>query len=146
MLRGELRRAERRPEPAVNLAESEARHRAIVGALPHGVVLQDAEGAVLVANPAAQRLLGPDTEHVAALPSHGSAMLALRSGQVQRRLTGPLTIPEQTDAWLAVTAVPLLDDDGTARAVVSTVIDATAEHEREIALRRSEEMFRQAME
>jgi hypothetical protein len=77
-------------------------------------------------------------------------MLALRSGQVQRRVSGPVNLnghgKGDGEAWLAVTAVPLLDDAGAPQAVVSTVIDATAEHQREIALRRSEEMFRQAME
>src|SRR4051794_41890213 len=57
MQRADLRRARRgTAEPSV--AESEARHRALLAALPDGVVLTDGDGNVLTANPAARELLG----------------------------------------------------------------------------------------
>ena len=187
MPRDELRRASRASATGMSLAESEARHRAIVDALPHGVVLQDATGAVITANPAAIELLGPGLTHPGrnadtglepvAIPSPTPAahdqisprvplpatpaaphaldlgdpvqppMLALRTGQAQRRLAGPVRSgPGSAPAWLSISAVPLFDDDGEARAVVSSVIDATADRERELALRRSEDLFRQVME
>jgi diguanylate cyclase (GGDEF)-like protein/PAS domain S-box-containing protein len=167
MRRGELRRASRAPASGVSLAESEARQRQVLDALPHGVVLQGADGEVLLANPAAQRLLGlpasaeaeaaaeaeeasregaADCTSLDLTSASQASMLALTSGQVQSRVSRSVNLEGQAEGWLAVTAVPLLDDEGAAQAVVSTVIDATAEHEREIALRRSEEMFRQAME
>ncbi|MBT0767682.1 EAL domain-containing protein [Kineosporia sp. J2-2] len=69
MPRGDLRRSRREPAQ-VSVAESEARHRALLGALPDGVLLQDLNGAVLLANPRAGRLLGLSLleEPVPALP------------------------------------------------------------------------------
>jgi diguanylate cyclase (GGDEF)-like protein/PAS domain S-box-containing protein len=56
MPRADPRRALRgRPVPSV--AESQARHRALLGALPDGVLLQDADGTVLLANARAGVLL-----------------------------------------------------------------------------------------
>jgi PAS domain-containing protein len=49
---------------ALSVAESEARHRALLAALPDGVLLQGSDGGVLLANPRACELLGissPDT-------------------------------------------------------------------------------------
>src|SRR4051795_12469942 len=57
MSRADLRRA-MRERLDLTVAESEARHRAIIAALPNGVLLQDADGTVLVANPRACDLLG----------------------------------------------------------------------------------------
>ena len=56
-MRAEMRRTARANDAAA-LAESEARHRVLLASLPEGVVLQDADGVVLTANPAACHLLG----------------------------------------------------------------------------------------
>ena len=56
MPRADLRRA-MRDRMALTLAESEARHRALLAALPEGVVLHDTDGTFLLANPAACELL-----------------------------------------------------------------------------------------
>jgi diguanylate cyclase (GGDEF)-like protein/PAS domain S-box-containing protein len=65
MPRADLRRARRghpdggRPdEAALSVAESEARHRALLSALPDGVILQGAGGDVLLTNARARYLLG----------------------------------------------------------------------------------------
>jgi diguanylate cyclase (GGDEF)-like protein/PAS domain S-box-containing protein len=73
-------------------------------------------------------------------------MLALRNGTTTRKLAGPLRAADGRSHWLSLTAVPLLDDDGSAHAVVTTVSDGTADRENELALRRSEDLFRQTME
>ncbi len=46
-----------RERTALSVAESEARHRALVSALPDGVLLQDADGTVLLANARACEIL-----------------------------------------------------------------------------------------
>jgi diguanylate cyclase (GGDEF)-like protein/PAS domain S-box-containing protein len=57
MPRADQRRAIRE-RMALSVAESEARHRAVLSALPDGVLLQDADGNLLLANPRACDLLG----------------------------------------------------------------------------------------
>jgi diguanylate cyclase (GGDEF)-like protein/PAS domain S-box-containing protein len=165
MLRGDLRRAKPAAEQ-VSIAESEARHRTVLGSLAHGVVLQDADGRLMSANAAAYALLhipepppppGPTEppgprrpeDDRPAFPLAGEdrpAMRALRTGQVQREVTFALPGGDGRPAWVSVTAVPVLDGDGTPRAVVSAVSDGTAGREQELALRRSEELFRLTME
>jgi diguanylate cyclase (GGDEF)-like protein/PAS domain S-box-containing protein len=69
---------------------------------------------------------------------------AVRTGTVQRTAA----VPHETEgrrSWLSVTAVPLLGDDGRARAVVSSIVDVTEDRERTLAARRGEEQFRLAM-
>src|SRR4051794_10507946 len=166
MQRADLRRARRgTAEPSV--AESEARHRALLAALPDGVVLTDGDGNVLTANPAARELLGigrdrrtfggPDDERAdppVPAPRRSAhqrpddvaapVRAAVRTGTVQRTSA----VPNETDgrrSWLSVTAVPLLGDDGTAQAVVSSIVDVTEDRERELAARRGEDQFRLAM-
>jgi diguanylate cyclase (GGDEF)-like protein/PAS domain S-box-containing protein len=161
MVRAEPRRA-RRERSEQSVAESEARLRVLLAALPEGVVLTDADGAVLSANPAAQRLLGLDTREERPVPSprpapgegaHGvafNAAVALARGALAGdTVRRDVVVPRATDGdctWLSMTAVPLLGDDGRARAVVSTIADVTPDRERELVLRRSDDMFRLTMQ
>jgi diguanylate cyclase (GGDEF)-like protein/PAS domain S-box-containing protein len=164
MQRAELRRARAKPDTTV--AESEARHRALLAALPDGVVLTDVEGNVLTANPAATELLGlgrdrrtfgaaddqgaPAPVPAPRRPGHRHAddvaagvRAAVTTGDLQRR-----TVEHEVDgrrAWLSVTSVPLLGDDGVPHAVVSTLSDVTADREREQATRRGDDQFRLTM-
>jgi diguanylate cyclase (GGDEF)-like protein/PAS domain S-box-containing protein len=73
-------------------------------------------------------------------------MLAVGTGLTQRKLAGPLRASDGGAQWLSITAVPLLDTDGSVHAVVSSITDGSADHEHELTLRRSEELFRQTME
>jgi diguanylate cyclase (GGDEF)-like protein/PAS domain S-box-containing protein len=166
-----------RERMALSVAESEARHRALVSALPDGVLLQDAEGIVLLANPRAHELLGlprpeagltptatprksaagsevipgprrpEDLEKAAALLGQLAAATsaALRTGEVQRDVTVPITRDGQP-RMLSLTAVPLLGDDGRPQAVVSSFSDATNHQAQAASQRRGEDMFRQAMQ
>ncbi len=151
---GDLRRPRRaqREVAGVPVAESEARHRALLGALPDGVLLQDANGNVLLANPRAGQLLGlPRLEEprgAVPAPRRGDGPVelidlteprpfslrldevnrisaaALRSGQLQSGLTDPIPL-DGGPRFLQVTSIPLLGDDGQARAVVSSISPAT---------------------
>src|SRR6187551_1833873 len=67
MPQADLRRAMRQ-RLALSVAESEARHRALLAALPDGVLLQDADGAVLLANPPACEMLEITSPDVPMLP------------------------------------------------------------------------------
>ena len=157
MPRADLRRSGR-DRMALSVAESEARHRALLAALPEGVVLHDTDGAFLLANPAACTLLDlvvpgssvPGQEQ--AMPSPrtpgdlgGSpaasppryaqtpasrevselANLALATGRAQRDVELMLDRPERP-IRLRVTAVPLICDDGTPQAAVTTFIGIEA--------------------
>jgi diguanylate cyclase (GGDEF)-like protein/PAS domain S-box-containing protein len=160
---GDLRRPRRarREVARVPVAESEARHRALLGALPDGVLLQDSNGTVLLANPRAVHLLdlplleeprgpvpaprrgggptglidltdandqtdqsgsGPASVRLDGVNRISSA--ALRSGQMQSGLTDPVPA-DGGPRLLQVTSIPLLGDDGQARAVVSSISAAT---------------------
>lgn len=159
----------------VSVAESEARHRALLGALPDGVLLQDSNGTVLLANPRAGQLLGlvlveeprigvpiprrgdatvtaakyptypthPAHLDLDAATVHGNSRpvaepvpgrlagvnrissAALRTGQLESGLAEPVPGTGSTGT-LQVTSIPLLGDDGTARAVVSSISPAPA--------------------
>jgi diguanylate cyclase (GGDEF)-like protein/PAS domain S-box-containing protein len=75
MPRAERRRARggddgsRRDGGALTVAESEAQHRALLCALPDGVILQDNEGGILLANPRARYLLGLGRDDVSSPPA-----------------------------------------------------------------------------
>jgi diguanylate cyclase (GGDEF)-like protein/PAS domain S-box-containing protein len=173
MPQADLRRAMRQ-RLALSVAESEARHRALLAALPDGVLLQDADGTVLLANPPACELLGITSPEVPILPGGvvpaprqpaaevdpdrdadsplgrlaATTAVALRTGQVQADVTVPITHAGRV-RLLRVTATPLLSDNGRPQAVVSTLIDVTdpADHEEQVAgLRRGEDLFRQTMQ
>ncbi|GAB3244845.1 putative bifunctional diguanylate cyclase/phosphodiesterase [Kineosporia babensis] len=150
MPRGDVRqsrRARRHPD-GVSVAESQARYRVLLGALPDGVLLQDADGTVLLANPRAGQLLGltlpadsrpsipaprrTDETVTIDLTQARPALVAevdrisaaaVRTGQMQSGLTDPVLI-DGRPRRLQVTAIPLLSDDGRARAVASSISPA----------------------
>ncbi|GLY13376.1 EAL domain-containing protein [Kineosporia rhizophila] len=152
MPRGEVRRARRvrHDRAGVSVAESQARHRVLLSALPDGVLLQDADGTVLLANPRAGHLLGlplptPELSRpnvpvprragetgpidlsrarpalVAGVDRISAA--ALRTGQMQSGFTDPVLVDGQS-RLLQVTSIPLLGDDGLARAVATSISPA----------------------
>lgn len=73
------------------MAESEARHRALVSALPEGVLLQDAEGTVLLANARACELLGiarPEVDLTPSRTAHNLTITPSEGAVLPRRLPG----------------------------------------------------------
>jgi two-component system cell cycle sensor histidine kinase/response regulator CckA len=140
------------------LTESEERFRALIDDLEVGVVLQDAEDHILIANRAAKSWLGLSHEETVGITSRdprwrllqedGSdfpldrvpSVLAVRTRQpVRNVLIGALHLESTERRWLQVTASPRLRADGTVQHVLVTIIDIT---ERRIADQRLRESQR----
>jgi len=155
------RRSARPPEPARPVVEiPEAVTRRILDAVPGGIVVVDATGAILRANATACRLLGlsydalveryiadfePETVHEDGSPCPvGDYPVArcLATGEAQPPMTIGVRRPDGERSWCVFTAVPLhAPEDGVSGAAV-TFLDVTERKRIEEALRSSEERFR----
>ncbi len=115
-------------QDAARVKASEERYRQLVDSLAEGVVNQNADGEIISANPAAERLLGlskdPETGRITAdaywrvLHEDGSACLAdqhptqvaLRTGLPVKAVILGLCDPHLNQTrWLQVSAIPLLE-------------------------------------
>ena len=109
------------------LRESEERYRRLFETMTQGVVYQDADGQIIDANPAAQRILGLTLDQLRdrtsmdprwrAIHEDGSdfsgdthpAMVALRTGSpVQDVVMGVCHSTQQKYTWIKINAVPLI--------------------------------------
>lgn len=117
----ERRRAE------IVLRESEEQLRALLGSLEEGVVLHDATGAIVLANAAAERVLGLPKEQLLgrvpadprwrAVREDGSllpgeqhpASVTLRTGEAVTNMVMGVHRPSGEDAWLLVNSAPLFE-------------------------------------
>jgi PAS domain S-box-containing protein len=116
------------------------RYRTVVDALAEGVVVQDADGAIVMANPAARAILGWGRRSASsrmrwpaeamredgtplALEDHPAAE-TLRTGQARRNALLGLRRPSGEVRWIAVHTDPLPTPDGR-RGVVSSFEDVT---------------------
>lgn len=142
------------------LALSERHHRQVVEALSEGVVAQNRAGQILLANPAAEVILGLThkqlLEHASlneiwqATRPDGSfftddehpATVALRTGQPQQGVTMSIRQPSGRQVWILVNAQPLFTQ-GSAEPdqVVVSFQDITQRLHTEAALREREEIF-----
>ncbi|MFN8630483.1 MAG: PAS domain S-box protein [Chloroflexota bacterium] len=132
------------------LAESEERLRSIVTAMSEGIVLQAADGQILLANDAAQRMLALTPEQIGdpalrdpewrSFQEDGSPFppelrprtVTLRTGEAQHRVIMGVQPPGEPIRWVSSNAVPLRRTPGEAPyAVVSTFTDITAIRESE---------------
>jgi PAS domain S-box-containing protein len=134
-------------------------------ALSEGVVIQDREGRVVAANPAAARLIGLNDGDLIGLTSFdprweavredGSplpgeehpAMVALRTGQTQRDTVVGVHKPDHSVTWLSVHSEPVfLPGENSPHAVVTSFTDIThSRHARqalELAKQQAEESGR----
>jgi len=125
----------------------EARHRSVLSALEEGVVLQDHEGRVIDANPAAMKLLGgpldgtrmrkieqrtqlihPDGTPVQEEDRPGR--VAMRSGAPQTGIVFGARRVDGAVRWYEANAIPLAPDRSIPRgAVVSSFRDVTEKRE-----------------
>jgi len=134
----EQKRAERA------LRESEARARGLFQAVAGGVVMQDREGRIVDANPAACEILGVTLEQMKGLTSldprwhsireDGTPLpgperplqITLRTGApVSDVVTGVFNPAREEYRWLLTNSQPILDSDGRVESAVATFVDIT---------------------
>jgi len=148
------------------LKKSEEKHRHLFETMTHGVIYQDAEGAIVSANPAAERILGlafdrmrdrtsmdsrwkmikedgsevPGTEH--------PAMAALQTGQTTGPVTRGVFRPDRNDyIWLSITAIPMFQPgEAFPFQVYSTFEDVTSRKQMEEKLSHSYDLMRYIIE
>ena len=156
-----LRTAELREELAERhrveeeLRESRIRHQSLFETLPLGVVYQDAAGAVVAANAAAERILGmtgggaPERPAVAlcgqAIHEDGTpypcdsypCMVAMTSGTAAEKAVMGIYHPaRQRQIWIEVTSVPLFHPGNSLPHMVYTIFEEiTSRKEMEAKLR-----------
>ncbi len=138
------------------LKESQAKLDLIFKAQVEGVVVQDKTGRILVANPAAEQILGvselgkrssvdggwktiredgtnyPGDEH--------PAMVAIRTGQASRDSIMGVHRPDGKLVWISINAAPLTDEQGQAHMVVCSFSDVTHKKVLEEQLRQAQKM------
>ena len=145
-----------------NLENSERRFRELYEELSQGVVYQDSAGQILMANPAAQEILGVSLEEMRGATSKDTrwqslrpdgslfpgeehpAMEALRTGRrVEHRLMGVYNPRQQRYRWINISAVPLFrPGESKAYQVFASFEDLTQVREAEEKL----ELYRAAVE
>jgi len=123
-------------------------YRKLFETTPAGVVLQDANGMIFDANPAAERILGLTLDQMqgrawsdprwraigedgAPLPTESDpAMIALRDGvEVYGVMMGVFNPARKHVSWIRVSAVPIFANGGaTPNQVYATFEDVTAQH------------------
>jgi PAS domain S-box-containing protein len=146
------------------LRQSEVRHRLLSETMLQGVVHQDASGAIVAMNPAAERILGKTREQFLGSSSmreerdtireDGSpfpglehpAMVALRTGREVRGVIMGVRNPQMNDyRWISIDAVPVCRPGEMNPSEVYTVfVDITERKRAEEALRQGEELKRAA--
>jgi PAS domain S-box-containing protein len=147
------------------LADSEERYRSVIAAMSEGVVMQDADGAILACNASAERLLGLSAKQLAgrssldprwrAIHPDGSpfpgethpAITTLRSGLPERNVEMGVQKPDGTLTWLSISTHPLFrESEPKPYAVVSTFSDITDRKLAEAARQETEERYRSIVE
>jgi diguanylate cyclase (GGDEF)-like protein/PAS domain S-box-containing protein len=141
------------------LADSEARFRSLYSMVACGVLVQDAEGNVVEANRYAEEILGWRAEEirgkrtgnlwqaftedgVEVATDNRPAGIALRTGQEARGTVIGIRRRDRQVRWVQVDTIPVLDDSGRPRQVVSSFIDITERKRTEERLLESERKLR----
>ena len=143
------------------LRESEDRYRILFETVCHGIVYQDADGAIISANPAAEHILGLSLDqlqgrksidprwraiHEDESPFPGEthpAMVALKTGKsVGNVVMGVFNPITQRTVWINICAVPLFNpSQDRPHQVYTTFEDITKRWEAERERRKVEQIF-----
>ena len=148
----------------LNAQASIQKHETVLKALAEGIVMQGANGQILVCNDSAQKILGlaPDQmpgwssdprwrvvrEDGSPFPQEAQpAMLTLRTGEAQRNVVMGVYKPGDDLIWLSVNTQPVWKfGRKTPNAVVVSFSDITACKNAEMAQRNKEERWQFAFE
>ncbi len=137
---------------------SEARFRSLFEHAPIGVVLMNRDGRFLIANAAAQRILGYDEAEFSRLnvadvvhPDDAATNRTLFeevvAGEYEAMPRRKRHIHKDGHVvWAQLAASVIRDEDGVPRSMIGTLLDVTERHMAEQALRQSEQRFRQLVE
>ena len=142
---------------------TEARYRSMIAAMTEGVVVQDAAGAILECNAAAEEILGLTRDQMSGLTSldprwraiheDGSpfpgdthpAMVTLRTGQPCRDVIMGVQKPDGRVTWIAINTQPITSQGPRDPRVVCTFSDITAYKKTAADLAASESRLQLAM-
>ncbi|TVQ50255.1 MAG: PAS domain S-box protein [Gammaproteobacteria bacterium] len=132
------------------------RLQSIYQAVAEGIVLMNVKGAIIEANPAAERILGLSRDQILgrtprdprwrAIRDDGSdfpgeehpASVTLQTGAPVRGLVHGVHLPDGSLRWISVTTQPLRGEDGAMAGVVASMADVT-ELRRESAARAAQQ-------
>ncbi|MFN8622400.1 MAG: PAS domain S-box protein [Chloroflexota bacterium] len=147
------------------VATSERLYHALVDSLAEAVIVQDRTGAIVMANPAASRVLGMRHDQLTGLTSYDTrwealredgspypgeehpSMTCLRTGRPVRDALMQIAKPDGTRVWLRINASPLTDEHGEVTAAVVSFEDITEARASLAAQRRfGEELERRVVE
>ncbi len=130
--------AEKLGEAFSAIEESRRQIAAVVESMAEGVLAFDADGAVLIANPEALRLVCTEHERTtcSSLDDIGDEPAVIEL--VRRALAGEsgAETVELGPCWVVLHATPLLGEDGSAEGAVLLLADVTEQHRIEDAQRR----------
>ena len=155
-----------RKQTEEKLRESEEKHRRLFETMALGVVYHAADGTIISANPAAERILGLSLDQIrgmksmdprwkmikedgTAVPgSEHPAMISLRTAKTFGPVDRGVFHPDKDDyLWLSITAIPLFQTGETKPfQAYATFEDITARKQAEKALLKSQKIMAQAEE
>jgi len=136
------------------LRASEMRYRQIVETANEGIWTIDENSVTTFMNGRMAGMLGYSPEEVIGMPltsivSKAEQLTAasnIESGRRGRRSDSVLIRKDGTELWVSVSSAPRFDAAGKYAGALAMITDRTEHREAEVALRRSEEQYRQIVE
>ncbi len=145
---------ERERDALQKMSVSEAQQSSTLASMAEGIVMQDADGQIVLSNPAAENILGMTADQMAgrtsADPKWGAiredgaqfpgdqhpAMVTLQTGQPQRGVIMGIQKPDGSETWISINSEPVFaNGSGAPTAVVATFHDITEDRKKEAQLR-----------